>query len=108
MSLLLERTTSVDVVDRVVDAFLEDAPAWAAARRPPGGALEVVERERGVHWTLSSQRIATALQRLSSESLKGVAPGDPAIKAARSSGGIPPAVADTVIQVALFGEIEYS
>lgn len=107
MSLLLERTTSVDVVDRVVDAFLEDAPAWAAARRPPGGALEVVERERGVHWTLSSQRIATALQRLSSESLKGVAPGDPAIKAARFR-RIPPAVADTVIQVALFGEIEYS
>jgi hypothetical protein len=119
----VEFTTAAGVpdwlVERLLGKFLEQLPEWvAAARRSSATQLELVEVGRKHKWQLDSSRIAHALARVasagSSQKLAGILPGAAAVKEARVLLEAPETVdwltlktADVVIQVAIFGELEY-
>lgn len=114
MTLTLERTTT-DVVDEIIRTFVDSPPAWAEARAG-GGLLEVSELERHVVWTISRHRVERALERMAStEALRNLEPMSPSRRTVRKmrtmaapETSITPHLANVVVQVALFGELDYS
>lgn len=120
VELITEHEVPAATIEKLVEVFLENEPAWAAAHRTSPWSLRVRERGREVTWDIDSHRIGVALGRLASASsstqkLRGFQPSDPAIEQARLLLMNPeltnymfPRTAEMVIQVAVFGELEYA
>lgn len=115
MTFLLERPTKVDVVDEIIRTFVDSPPAWAEARSA-GDLLEVNELERHVVWTIRRHRVERALERMASqEALRNLEPLSPSRRTVRRMHSllepervITPHLANVIVQVAIFGELEHS
>lgn len=115
MTLTLDRPATLDLVDAIADTFVERPPAWAAARGV-NGLLEVTELERGPVWTIGRRRIERALERMGSqEALRNLEPDAPSRRLVRKMRTrlepgrlVTPHLANVAVQVAIFGELDYS